>query len=922
MDTTPRRTPTLWHGLIVLFTFAVAVMLCPLSVQAKTTTAKDARQVVEGWLKLDSHPLGANLSRNIGQITTRHDKKKSNVLYHVVSLLPEGFVIVSGDDMVDPIIAFQGEGSFKAEPGSPLLALLSQDIGERIRAVKKYQKEKSGKKRSKHTETFGKLAKSKWDSLKAGRVPHVLRSFSADNSRKNKGALSSISDVRVPPLMSSTWGQRTVWGLNTYNFYTPNNWYSGCVATAMGQVMRYHQHPTAGVGTGSHTYKVNGSTYSGNLRGGDNSGGAYPWTSMPLSPDGSITKDQRQFIGRLMWDAGIASHMNYTSNSSAASLTDAAVALENVFMYSNVRRIDTWSNLPGDTRGRTIYPNLDAGYPVILGILGSGSGHAVVADGYGYNGSTLYTHLNMGWDGYADLWYNLPTVDSGSYTFTAVPTVLYNIFKTGSGEIISGRVLDESGNPAQNATITATASNNAVYQATSDANGIYALAKVPSNTSFTITCSKGDLNFPIREVTTGTSVNQSTNPGNVYGVNFSPTPVGVSPAGTITDMFPDFTWPEVANAAYYQLLIRNNRTGTILKEWYAAKDIVQSGACVVTDPVRNPAGDYTWWVRTWNPSGRSEWSQGIEYDVDAPGAPGAVTLSAPTGTINDFTPTFTWQAVENATHYRLLIRKGATDLYKEWHAFIDTNAGDTISIAPKELPTGDYTAWIQTWNPNGGKGPWSNALNFSVSGSYAAAPAEITSPTGAIDTSTPTFTWPHSANAVWYYLAINKGSTNYSRSWHKAEDIMNNGTCQVAAPKGLAPGSYSAWVRPWNPDGYGDWSAQHDFSVNSYTAPGKATLTGPAASISTFYPTITWSEVPGADAYRVLIRDASSSMHKEWYFTDEVCSNGACSLESPVAHDSGDHQVWVQTWNPVGKGPWSDVREYTATIPGPPNPPF
>ena len=67
----------------------------------------------------------------------------------------------------------------------------------------------------------------------------------------------------------------------------------------------------------------------------------------------------------------------------------------------------------GDGLNGMINPNLDSNNPVILGIDDSqGDGHAVVADGYGYKSSTLYHHLNMGWDGEDDVWYNLPNIDA------------------------------------------------------------------------------------------------------------------------------------------------------------------------------------------------------------------------------------------------------------------------------------------------------------------------------------------------------------------------------------------------------------------------------------------------------------------------------------------------------------------------------
>ena len=67
-----------------------------------------------------------------------------------------------------------------------------------------------------------------------------------------------------------------------------------------------------------------------------------------------------------------------------------------------------------------INPNLDARFPVLLGIIDPQAiGHEVVVDGYGYTSATLYHHLNLGWSGTADAWYNLPTISAGSYNFTS-----------------------------------------------------------------------------------------------------------------------------------------------------------------------------------------------------------------------------------------------------------------------------------------------------------------------------------------------------------------------------------------------------------------------------------------------------------------------------------------------------------------------
>jgi hypothetical protein len=174
-----------------------------------------------------------------------------------------------------------------------------------------------------------------------------------------------------------------------------------------------------------------------------------------------------------------------------------------------------------------INPNLDARFPVLLGVVATTIGHEVVVDGYGYDNATLYHHLNLGWSGTADAWYNLPTVSAGVYNFDTVIQCIYNVFPQGSGEIISGRVLDAAGNPVDGAAITATAGSTS-YNATSNSQGIYALAKIPAATIYTITASYSDYVFFPQTVSTGTSVNGNTAVGNRWGIDFVQDSPGLS----------------------------------------------------------------------------------------------------------------------------------------------------------------------------------------------------------------------------------------------------------------------------------------------------------------------------------------------------------------------------------------------------------
>ena len=150
-----------------------------------------------------------------------------------------------------------------------------------------------------------------------------------------------------------------------------------------------------------------------------------------------------------------------------------------------------------------------------------------MADGYGYDASTriktLYHHVNMGWGGHEDIWYNLP--DIGNYD--TIPVCIYNIFPEGTGEIISGRVTDASGQPIWGATVRADLRTKR-HETITNKKGIYALAKLPSAALFTVQASLSGLIFTKQSVETGTSQDREASAGNRWGINF----VGARAAGS------------------------------------------------------------------------------------------------------------------------------------------------------------------------------------------------------------------------------------------------------------------------------------------------------------------------------------------------------------------------------------------------------
>ena len=479
---------------------------------AAPVTRQQAERVAARWRSLETAPLGTDIGRTVREAIPYVDPS-GEVMYYVVHLEPRGLVIVSGDDLVEPIVGFvAGAVSYDPSENNPLGALVSRDLPGRIRAARKWESEAGGRGHGEKGRAFIK-AKGKWRQIDGD--------LASDAVPVPEG-LPALSDIRVAPLVQSKWSQGAEFGSNCYNYYTPNNYVCGCTATALAQLMRYHSHPKAGVGTASFAIEVDGVPQTRSLRGGDGYGGAYNWGSMVLDPDATITPAQRQAIGALTHDAGVAVNMSYTAGGSGAWPKPAS--LINTFDYGNavVGHDYSYNNIPDTPRNRMVNPNLDASYPVIFVILNPEDGHTVVGDGYGYNAATLYHHINMGWAGYEDAWYNLPTVDDAYYGFETVVGVIYNVFPSGTGEIVSGRVTDSAGNPLGGVTVTAARSGGGTYAATTNSRGVYALAKIPPSSSYTVTAAKSGYIFGSLSVSTGTSKSDTTTTGNYWGADFSP----------------------------------------------------------------------------------------------------------------------------------------------------------------------------------------------------------------------------------------------------------------------------------------------------------------------------------------------------------------------------------------------------------------
>jgi hypothetical protein len=500
----------------------IRILLCVFYVafsyhmQASPVDMGKARQAVSNWIAKEPQPLGLSIGSKVLRSETQYDVTGAP-LYHIVYLTengisPAGLVLVAGDDEIEPIVAFCNGEHFDPTDHSPLSNLVKADLAGRLNRAR--QIKASGVISS----SSPSVTQQKWNRLL--------------NPTYMSSPVATPSDIRVKPLVASRWSQ---WNLKEnpngpacYNYFTPpygagnaNNYVCGCVATAMAQLLRFHQYPNTGVGTSEFVVYVDGVAQYRNLRGGDGNGGPYSWAKMVLAPNSTTTVAQRQAIGALTADAGTSVNMEYTSDESGAYGSACASALVNTFQYSNAVLGADYDFGFRSNLLPMINPNLDAGYPVLLGILGEPGGHEIVCDGYGYNLSTLYHHLNMGWAGQDDAWYALPVIDTVVGAFSVIDECTYNVYVSGGGEIVSGRVTDSYGKPLSGVAISASRTGGGSYTATTNAKGIYALTKLPSGSTFNVQASLAGRNFGTRSVTTGSSREYSNESGNQWQIDFS-----------------------------------------------------------------------------------------------------------------------------------------------------------------------------------------------------------------------------------------------------------------------------------------------------------------------------------------------------------------------------------------------------------------
>lgn len=311
----------------------------------------------------------------------------------------KGFVVVSADDNVVPVLGYSDEEVFDSENISPAM----KDWLEQYSAQIEYARQQG-------------------------------YSSAGDAARI---ALPS-SWTKIAPMVKTHWNQST-----PYNEMCPlqgnTKCYTGCVATSMAQVMKYFNYPAKPKGNINYLC----SSLNQRIRF-DLSTLTFDWGNMINNYSaGSYTQKQAEAVATLMMAAGYSVEMNYTANVSGALSGLIPGAMVNNFGYDKSIRYYSRAPYSYTEWATMVYNNLKNVGPIIYdGNSTKSGGHSFVCDGYEGNG---YFHFNWGWGGSGDGYYVLdalsPTnlgIGAGGGGFNFDQDALFNITPDkGSGDDVA-----------------------------------------------------------------------------------------------------------------------------------------------------------------------------------------------------------------------------------------------------------------------------------------------------------------------------------------------------------------------------------------------------------------------------------------------------------------------------------------------------
>ncbi|WP_026727858.1 C10 family peptidase [Flavobacterium denitrificans] len=348
--------------------------------------AKDVsfkKQAESQTRKTNSFGIEKKAIQGINEVTN----KKGKTVFYVINYVGGGYIILSSDNRMQPIIAFSEDGKFLLNE-----SVYSEGLKDWMESSENQITDIQNS-NLKQTEEH-KLA---WRQVKNIFVDQGL--FGKVPPDK---CYEHVETVTQGPYLSSTWEQG-----NLYNYQLPYincSGYStqviaGCVPVAMAQVMRYYQYPAN-----------------------------YDWSAMPTNSASLTSANFILDIHNAIRNVYPGQPVYSCGSTGVSASANMGTVLKTQFKYSSA----DWANYDY----QVVKNNIIAGMPVILSGSNSSSGHMWVCDGYksvkyDFNDCTgvsyLYFHMNWGWGGDGNDYFAFNNFNPGATNYNSNTKMIYNI---------------------------------------------------------------------------------------------------------------------------------------------------------------------------------------------------------------------------------------------------------------------------------------------------------------------------------------------------------------------------------------------------------------------------------------------------------------------------------------------------------------
>lgn len=219
----------------------------------------------------------------------------------------------------------------------------------------------------------------------------------------NMGRTAISVSTTIYPFITTKWNQDTPYNLLCPKVGSLTHGYTGCVATAMSQILKYYNYPATSKGSGGYSTVVGNDTIVRLATINT----TYKWNNMSNTyTNNSATTPANIAVAELMRDAGYGANMEYGTTGSAATNIDATKAFANNFTYNPYSLKYLMKELYTDDEwAQIIYNEIKNKRPILYGgSTKTNEGHAFVFDGINTDGNV---DVNWGWGGACDGWYDI-----------------------------------------------------------------------------------------------------------------------------------------------------------------------------------------------------------------------------------------------------------------------------------------------------------------------------------------------------------------------------------------------------------------------------------------------------------------------------------------------------------------------------------